>query len=84
MHVCLLCVYIYIFMHTCVDLLSMTFLFYQIIGSFLQLIQSVNTNDATAQSVSLCLYVQNISVKKKRDFQGRNFHEKTSFLVEES
>lgn len=35
-----------------------------------------------AQSVSLCLYVQNISAKK-REFPRWKFHEKSSFLVDE-
>lgn len=55
MHVCLLCMYIYIFIYTYVDLLATMFLFYQFISSFLQLIQSINTNGFLhSLSLSLC------------------------------
>lgn len=55
MHVCLLCMYVYTFMYTFVDLLVRKFLFYQIISSFLQLMQNINTNGILhSPSLSLC------------------------------
>lgn len=71
MQVCLLCMYVYIFIYTYVDLLVTMFLFYQIIGSFFKLIQNINAN-AILQSVSLCVYVQNIPAKK-REFPRYTF-----------
>lgn len=57
MHVCLLCMYSHIFIYTYVDLLATMFLFYQFISSFLQRIQSLNTNGflhSLSLSLSLC------------------------------
>lgn len=63
MHVCLLCMYVYTFMYTYVDLLVRKFLFYQIISSFLQLMQNINTN-GILHSPSLSLYSKYFSEER--------------------
>ena len=59
MHVCLLCMYVYIFVCTYIDLPTEVFLLFQIISSFLQLTQSINTN-GILHSLSLSVSMFNI------------------------